>query len=65
MARLEDLGYVRQPHTSAGRMPTDQGYRFYVDNLRGIEALSAEGFDVITPDTFGETTVYAFDAVFA
>ena len=33
MARLEELGYVRQPHTSAGRVPTDKGYRSYVDQL--------------------------------
>jgi heat-inducible transcriptional repressor len=33
MARLEDLGFVRQPHTSAGRVPTDLGYRLYVDQL--------------------------------
>lgn len=33
MARLEDQGYVRQPHTSAGRVPTDLGYRAYVDQL--------------------------------
>jgi len=33
MARLEDLGYVSQPHTSAGRVPTDRGYRAYVDHL--------------------------------
>ena len=33
MARLEELGYVRQPHTSAGRVPTDLGYRCYVDQL--------------------------------
>src|SRR4029078_6268397 len=33
MARLEEHGYVRQPHTSAGRVPTDQGYRIYVDQL--------------------------------
>lgn len=33
MARLEELGYVRQPHTSAGRVPTDMGYRAYVDQL--------------------------------
>jgi heat-inducible transcriptional repressor len=42
MSDLEELGFLDQPHTSAGRMPTDQGYRFYVDNLRSIEALSAE-----------------------
>lgn len=33
VARLEEQGYVRQPHTSAGRVPTDQGYRSYVDLL--------------------------------
>jgi heat-inducible transcriptional repressor len=33
MARLEEMGYVRQPHTSAGRVPTDLGYRIYVDQL--------------------------------
>src|SRR5688500_839180 len=33
MARLEDLGYVHQPHTSAGRVPTDRGYRAYVDQI--------------------------------
>lgn len=33
MAELERLGYIDQPHTSAGRMPTDKGYRFYVNNL--------------------------------
>lgn len=33
MAALEDLGYIAQPHTSAGRVPTDKGYRHYVDML--------------------------------
>lgn len=33
MADLEDLGYILQPHTSAGRIPSDQGYRLYVDML--------------------------------
>ena len=33
LAQLEDMGYVWQPHTSAGRVPTDLGYRFYVDLL--------------------------------
>ncbi len=33
MARLESLGLIAQPHTSAGRVPTDAGYRFYVNNL--------------------------------
>ena len=33
MAMLEQEGYLRQPHTSAGRIPTEKGYRFFVDNL--------------------------------
>jgi heat-inducible transcriptional repressor len=34
MAALEELGYITQPHTSAGRIPTDKGYRRFVDDLR-------------------------------
>ena len=52
MAELERHGYIEQPHTSAGRVPTDKGYRFYVNNLqesqerslpegRGAKALAA------------------------
>ena len=37
MSDLEDLGYVRSPHTSAGRVPTDKGYRFFVDSLLTVE----------------------------
>ena len=33
MADLEELGYIVQPHTSAGRIPSDKGYRFYVDYM--------------------------------
>ena len=33
MAELEEIGYLMHPHTSAGRIPTDMGYRFFVDNL--------------------------------
>ena len=37
MVELESKGYIRQPHTSAGRIPTDKGYRFYVNNLTEAE----------------------------
>ncbi|MEX0732947.1 MAG: heat-inducible transcriptional repressor HrcA [Aquisalimonadaceae bacterium] len=37
MADLEELGYVRSPHTSAGRVPTDKGYRFFVDSLLTVQ----------------------------
>lgn len=33
MSDLEDMGYIMQPHTSAGRIPSDKGYRFYVDQI--------------------------------
>ena len=35
MAALEELGYLTHPHTSAGRMPTDKGYRYFVERLIG------------------------------
>ncbi|MGA7159412.1 MAG: heat-inducible transcriptional repressor HrcA [Bacteroidota bacterium] len=41
MSDLEFLGYIDHPHTSAGRIPTDKGYRFYVNSLMELEALSA------------------------
>lgn len=41
MAALEDVGYVQQPHTSGGRVPTDQGYRYYVHRLMGKPELSS------------------------
>lgn len=37
MAELERLGYIRQPHTSAGRIPTDHGYRLYVNSLTDVK----------------------------
>src|SRR6202051_1671717 len=44
MADLEDLGFVASPHTSAGRIPTDKGYRFFVDTLLKLKPLRYEGF---------------------
>src|SRR5689334_5249082 len=41
MAVLEEQGYITQPHTSAGRIPTDKGYRLFVDRLSGIKPLSS------------------------
>src|SRR6478672_8210712 len=39
MADLADLGYLTQPHTSAGRVPTDSGYRYFVDFLMDLEPI--------------------------
>jgi heat-inducible transcriptional repressor len=40
MASLEEDGYIAQPHTSAGRIPTDKGYRLFVDRLSDVKPLS-------------------------
>jgi heat-inducible transcriptional repressor len=47
MGELEEAGLVEQPHTSAGRIPTDKGYRFYVDHMLGETHLSKTDMDAI------------------
>ncbi|HHW48158.1 MAG TPA: heat-inducible transcription repressor HrcA [Clostridiaceae bacterium] len=42
MADLEEMGYLEQPHTSAGRIPSDKGYRYYVDELMQVKELTEE-----------------------
>ncbi|MFU0799709.1 MAG: heat-inducible transcriptional repressor HrcA [Xylanivirga thermophila] len=42
MADLEEMGYLEQPHTSAGRIPSDKAYRLYVDRLMQVKTLSTE-----------------------
>lgn len=44
MSDLEDMGYIVQPHTSAGRVPSDKGYRFYVDNILKEKQLELDEF---------------------
>ena len=46
MADLEELGFVSSPHTSAGRVPTDRGYRFFVDSLLRAELPQAESAEL-------------------
>lgn len=48
MAALEDEGYIFQPHTSSGRVPTDTGYRLYVDKLADFEAAEIEAGQALT-----------------
>jgi heat-inducible transcriptional repressor len=50
MADLERLGYLTHPHTSAGRMPTDEGYRVYVDTLMRHETLPARDAAAISSE---------------
>jgi heat-inducible transcriptional repressor len=47
MADLEDLGYLAQPHTSAGRVPTDRGYRFFIDYLMSLSLPTQQERDAI------------------
>lgn len=42
LAELEDKGYLDKPHTSSGRVPSEKGYRFYVDELINDEDISLE-----------------------
>jgi heat-inducible transcriptional repressor len=61
MGELEERGLLEQPHTSAGRVPTDKGYRFYVDNLLGVLSISNDDLYRIgdefglNPSEFAET----------
>ena len=62
MADLEALGYLDHPHTSAGRVPTDEGYRAYVDSLAGPRPLAASEAERIaselrSPDASVEQTM--------
>ncbi len=50
MQKLTDNGFLCQPHTSAGRVPTDKGYRFFVDNL--LEKEIGDAFDKLTTGWF-------------
>jgi heat-inducible transcriptional repressor len=47
MADLEDLGFIASPHTSAGRIPTSRGYRFFVDSLLTMQPLEKEKINAI------------------
>ncbi len=52
MADLTSRGYLIQPHTSAGRIPTQQAYRYYIDNMMSVQPVSQSGKDYI------ESTLY-------
>ena len=47
MADLSDAGFLEQPHTSAGRIPTTEAYRYYVEQLTGTARLSHENENMI------------------
>jgi len=62
MADLEVLGYLEQPHTSAGRVPSAKGYRFYVDALLAPTQLSANDISLIR--NWYDTKVKSMDEIF-
>ncbi len=56
MSRLEDFGYIAQPHTSAGRVPTDAGYRYYVNALsEHPEVLNQSSPFIVNPERESKT----------
>jgi len=74
MGELEEAGFVDQPHTSAGRVPTDKGYRYYVDNMLGEARLSRSDLKAIdqlfsisdldaSPDRLMETASHVLSAL--
>ena len=60
MADLVDAGYLEQPHTSAGRVPTAEAYRYYVEQLSGEAHLSHENQSIIQDTLTGVTDVQEF-----
>lgn len=47
MAELEEMDFIMHPHTSAGRVPTDEGYRYYIDSLMHMKDVSSNTIDTI------------------
>src|SRR6201981_3352320 len=60
MADLSDAGYLEQPHTSAGRVPTTEAYRYYVEQISGEAHLSHEDENIIHDSLTGITDVQEF-----
>jgi len=60
MADLADAGYLEQPHTSAGRVPSSEAYRYYVEQLTGKASLSQEDQGIIKDSLRGVTDVQEF-----
>src|SRR2546426_10026549 len=60
MADLADAGYLEQPHTSAGRVPTPEGYRYYVEQITGNARLSHQDENIIHGSLSGISDVQEF-----
>ena len=61
MADLEELGYLEQPHTSAGRIPSDKAYRLYVDNMMQRAQLSPQ--ELSQMKNFAQGRIKGMDAI--
>lgn len=61
MSDLEEMGYLEQPHTSAGRVPSDLAYRYYVDQLLSVPALNRD--EIAIMQKYVEEKVDAVDTV--
>lgn len=57
MADLEDLGFLHQPHTSAGRIPTDRGYRFFINHLMKSRVISQREREAIDEEVRGASEI--------
>lgn len=62
MADLEDMGFLEQPHTSAGRIPSSRGYRLYVDRMVEFERLSSEE-ELLIRNSIINGTLYEVDRI--
>src|SRR5215468_6995697 len=60
MADLADAGYLEQPHTSAGRVPSTEAYRYYVEQITGKTRISHEGEQIIQESLQGVSDVQEF-----
>src|ERR1043165_8298267 len=60
MADLADAGFLEQPHTSAGRVPSASAYRYYVEQLSGKTQLSQADTEIITDSLKGVTDIQEF-----
>lgn len=63
MAELEEMGFLTHPHTSAGRVPTERGYRYYIDSLISIDSGADDIHDQLsqTPGLHGEDIHHLMD----
>ena len=60
MADLSEAGFLEQPHTSAGRVPTTEAYRYYVEQITGTASLAPQEESMISDSLAGITDVQEF-----